>query len=365
MQRQTQNIERRKRALQRALADVVRCQRESDLVAETGAIAAEIAGAHSVRLLTRDESRPPSHPMLRFLGRKDEAAVDPAPPAARTLMAEGEPTVFGDGGFRAVGLALPDGAESAALLPCSGEDSRTALCLFWEKAEAAEAADLGQLGILAAMAGATLERIDALRRERTVLVELESRIRKIVALIRSITVRSADRASSVEDFLLHFEGRLDAFARTQVALARAASDRTSFEAMLLEELLAQSIQEGRRVTLHGMNVVLGRQQIEVVGMAVHELAVNAVKYGPFSGRGGTLAVRWWLENGESGMVFRFEWRERCELPVALPVDDIGFGRTLIDRALPYELDAKTSLEIGPLTAICRISVPMTPERRTG
>ena len=251
------------------------------------------------------------------------------------------------------GLPLAPAAAAMQLVPCSGPGSTLGLCLQWREAAGGEEIPRA----LAAAAGMAIDRLDAIDRERMARIELQSRIRNVVATVRSVSTRSADRAESLGDYMMHFEGRLDAMARPYLAFARSGPGRLDLEDLLRGELLAEGIQEGPRVALRGMPIGLARGTAELLGLAFHELAVNCVKFGPLSGRGGDLSVRWWSETGPDRVSHLVEWRETSELPAPRGPYRVGFGRDILERALPYETGAETDLAICPYTLTCSIAVP--------
>ncbi len=212
------------------------------------------------------------------------------------------------------GISLPDGARSAVLVPCSSVAATQAICAYWtDERPPFTHAELDRLRALATVAGLAFERQIAEAQSRLLRANIENRVRNVLAVLRSVGTRSAEHAPSIEDFLLHFEGRLDAIGRSQIAATRGD---TSFELLLREELLAQSIQDGEDVSLEGMDVPISPGQAEALGLAMHELAVNAVKFGPFGGPGGSLTVRWWVEGDAGALALNIDWREKCAQPVA-------------------------------------------------
>ena len=127
--------------------------------------------------------------------------------------------------------------------------------------------------------------------------------------------------------------------------------------MLRDELAWQGGDE-RRVQIAGPAVPLGEKAAEALGLALHELATNAVKYGALASPRGRLAVRWQVHAGGEHPRLTLEWHE-----TGVPVTDMaprhsGFGRELIEHGLPYDLGATTGLEFRPGGIRCVIEVPL-------
>jgi two-component system CheB/CheR fusion protein len=172
-----------------------------------------------------------------------------------------------------------------------------------------------------------------------------------VATIRSIATRTAEKSASLEEFSAHFDGRLAALARTQRILVRAGSFDIDLEEMVHEELLAQAAPKD--ITVDGPSVRLSSKAAEALGLALHELAVNAVKYGALAGPEGRLAITWRMDG--QGLVL--EWRESGVPAVDSQPARSGFGREWIERGMPYQLKASTQLAFLPGGVVCTIALP--------
>ncbi|MBP0495347.1 CheR family methyltransferase [Pararoseomonas indoligenes] len=206
--------------------------------------------------------------------------------------------------------------------------------------------------------------VDARRRaeaQRSLLMaELQHRVKNIMAVVRSITRRSLENAESLDDLRLHLGGRIDSLARTQGLLANRGEEGMSLDALVRDELAAVLGQDGGRVEIEGPPILLKDKAAETFALGIHELATNAVKYGALSGPEGRLNVRWHIRHTAAGDRLALEWRE-----AGVPVLDVrptrtGFGRGLIERGLPYDLGAATSLEFLPGGVRCTVELPMGP-----
>jgi two-component system CheB/CheR fusion protein len=117
------------------------------------------------------------------------------------------------------------------------------------------------------------------------------------------------------------------------------------------EFLAQGVPE-ERVTLTGPSVPLAASVAASLALALHELTTNAIKFGALSATHGRVAVHW-KENEQDGFL-RLEWRE-SGVPILLTAPPThGFGVELLENTLPYELGARTSVELAPGGLICVI-----------
>lgn len=202
--------------------------------------------------------------------------------------------------------------------------------------------------------------------QAVLLAELQHRVRNIMAVTRSIVARTGERAESVSDYASLVGGRLLTLARVQALLTRSANAGVPVATIVHDEIDAQALREDQ-YDLSGPEVELSPKAAEILTLAVHELATNALKYGALSVPEGRVRVRWTLfeKRGESWL--GFDWTEDG-VPGAGTRNDGrsgrasmtrgGFGRELIEGRLPYELGGRGRLEIGPEGARCRLEFPL-------
>ncbi len=101
-----------------------------------------------------------------------------------------------------------------------------------------------------------------------------------------------------------------------------------------------------------------------LGIAFHELATNAVKYGAFSGDTGCVRITWDIEPRPEGDRLTLYWREENGPPVT-PPSRKGFGSRVIERGLAHELDGTTRLDYRPDGVVCTINIPAPQGARNG
>lgn len=210
-----------------------------------------------------------------------------------------------------------------------------------------------QAGIVTHIAGVgsdiTFEKT-ATEHQRLLLNELQHRVRNSLSVIRLIARRSS--GETAEDYQASFLGRLDAFARVQSAVTHNPGAGLDLATLIAEELGAFSAKEGDTLRLTGPDVALEPRAAERLGLAVHELATNAMKYGALSEPSGRLQVSWSLTPERLALV----WHEHGLSGLDKPTYR-GFGTEVIDRTLAYDLGAITHLEFLPTGVRCEISLP--------
>ncbi|WP_376091679.1 CheR family methyltransferase [Roseomonas sp. CCTCC AB2023176] len=209
------------------------------------------------------------------------------------------------------------------------------------------------------------EREEALRASeghaKLLLAELQHRVRNTLAVIRSIARRTAETSGSVEEYASHLDGRIEAFARVQAAVTRDPSSGVDLEHLVAAELLAHAAREGEQVKrIGGPEVRLQPKAAETMALALHELAVNAVKHGALGAPGGQVEVTWRAEEAaEGGQRLLFEWVETgAQIPEGEP-SRRGFGTELLERVLAFELNAQATSRFERDGLRCTILLPLT------
>ena len=203
------------------------------------------------------------------------------------------------------------------------------------------------------------ERKKAEAHQKMLLAELQHRVRNTLAVVRSIARRTAETSDTVEGYAAHFEGRVSSFARTQGMVTRSLDTSVDLEELVRDELLAHAARDESQVHVEGPRLRLRPKAAEVLGLALHELATNAVKYGALSGAGGRVGVVWHVGGKDGARVLDLVWQESGTRPSRVADRRRGFGTELIERTLRYELDAQARLEFTPDGVRCAITVPLT------
>jgi two-component sensor histidine kinase len=204
-------------------------------------------------------------------------------------------------------------------------------------------------------------RVTRVRLQTTIeaMGEQRRRVRNILGLVRSIVGRTVRSAGSVEEFAGALDGRLAALARTQLAFSRGV-DAVELEDIIRDEMVAGAVREAQ-FTLDGPAVRLRSEAAESLALALHELTTNAIRYGALSEPDGSLSVLWRVKKAEAGRRLSLEWRESGVRAVAMNPARNGFGRELIERGLPCDLGADTSLEFAPGGVRACIALPLTDQ----
>jgi two-component sensor histidine kinase len=202
--------------------------------------------------------------------------------------------------------------------------------------------------------------IDELRslkeRQEVLLKELHHRTGNLLAIVSSIARRTAQSSHSLQDFSERFDDRIQALSRVQGQIARENAPELELGELLKMELDALGLLDTGRVTIDGPSCALNSRQAETLALAVHELGTNALKYGALANSHGHLSISWTCASGGDRYL---EWLETGVANVSSDkITRRGYGRELIEVALPYALGAHTELDFQHEGIVrCSIALP--------
>jgi two-component sensor histidine kinase len=264
-------------------------------------------------------------------------------------------------------IQLPTGEHrrigGALIVPLHATSGYVAVGFFWQPGQAADRDATRKIELLAKALGlaACRWRMDeehAARQhdQQRITAELQHRLRNNLAVLRSIIRRSRETADSAEHFALHLEARISALARMQGTLAAIGKADVELEDLVRTELSACAVAE-QRYLVQGPAVRLHAKGAESVGLAVHELATNSLKFGALGASTGSLAVKWTVITDSSPRL-RIRWAESGVNIMTVAPRRRGFGQELIECTLPYELGARTRLAFNPGGVLCEMEIPL-------
>jgi two-component sensor histidine kinase len=183
-------------------------------------------------------------------------------------------------------------------------------------------------------------------------LELRRQVRSLLATIRAIVQRTAQSPTSVEDYVAHLSGRLSAIARFQEIVMRARDAEIDLAELLDDEFLSQGVSRSPIETSQSP-LMLSPKVAAALALALHELATNAVKFGALSTPQGKLSVLWKTSDDAEGWSI-IKWREQPVLALPNGPGPAGFGFELIRRTLPYEIGARTRIDLTTQGLECDI-----------
>ncbi|MCH5376611.1 MAG: sensor histidine kinase, partial [Planctomycetes bacterium] len=184
--------------------------------------------------------------------------------------------------------------------------------------------------------------------------ELNHRVKNTLANVLSIIALTRRRAETLDDFAEGLDGRIRALSATHDLLTQSDWGTTPIGAVIDAEL-SPYLQDGEnRIEMLGPEIQLAPNDALSLGLAIHELATNAAKYGALSSPGGTVKVSWHKISADR---VRLEWSEH-DGPLVEADPSRGFGTDLIEKIVAHELGNPVELTFRPEGVRCAMTIPV-------
>jgi light-regulated signal transduction histidine kinase (bacteriophytochrome) len=190
-------------------------------------------------------------------------------------------------------------------------------------------------------------------RNDRLVAELNHRVRNILGLVRGMVSQSHDGVAHVEDFIESISGRIQALARAHDQITAVQWADAPLRKLVEAESLAYLMPGMDRLVAKGPGVLLNPYSFPTIALVIHELMTNAAKYGALSTRAGQVTVSWAVD-GTGDLAIR--WEEKNG-PTVRPPTRRGFGTTLINRSIPFDLNGKAAVDYAPGGLVARFTIP--------
>lgn len=187
--------------------------------------------------------------------------------------------------------------------------------------------------------------------------ELNHRVKNTLAAVQSIALQTFRSSPKPEDFLDKFQGRLLALSKAHDLLARQSWVSLAVGDLLDAQLDPYAVAGQQRIHRDGAaGVALSPRVALALGMVLHELATNALKYGALSSPAGRVELSWQLVGACSPQRLRFRWSESLGPPVREPTRQ-GFGTRFIERSVVRELGGDIRMSFDRSGLQCAFEFP--------
>lgn len=188
---------------------------------------------------------------------------------------------------------------------------------------------------------------------KLLLNELHHRVKNTLATVQSMASQTANHAETIKEFEEKFQPRLRSISDAHDILLNSEHGRASLQTMINQQLRPHISIDSGRLSLEGINVLLPATSAHALGLILHELATNAVKYGALSNQEGTVKVSW--EQKDTDVLIH--WQERGGPKVSSPKTQ-GFGSLLIEESLKYGLGGDAQLHFDAKGLKVDIRLPL-------
>jgi PAS domain S-box-containing protein len=192
---------------------------------------------------------------------------------------------------------------------------------------------------------------------RILMTEVNHRSKNLLAVTQAIARQTVSSSATAAEFEQKFSARLLGLAASQDLLTEEKWRGVQLEALIHSQIGRYFELGGGRFRIAGPTIALDSAATQAIGMALHELATNAAKYGALSDDSGHIVVRWRVDETGAEPIFEMDWIEREGPPVAAP-SARGFGSVVIDRMLSQRLNAVVRLSFEVEGLAWRLNVPL-------
>ncbi|MET3528510.1 HWE histidine kinase domain-containing protein [Phenylobacterium koreense] len=259
----------------------------------------------------------------------------------------------------------PTFVKSMVMTPVRPKDPVAAIGAYWAQVRTPSQEEMARLQIMARATATALVNAeiyaslsDALERRQFLLRELDHRCKNTLAAVQSIADQTLRRAPSPRRFVEAFNGRISALSRAHELLTKGAWGHAALSEVVGQALTPFCGVGGLQITVSGPPVALAPETAVAMHMTIHELAVNATKYGALSVEGGRLDVAWQIDAAGDGPGFlEFRWEEGGGPPVRAP-GKRGFGSRLIE-GLAKELGGEAEVAFEQEGLRFRLRAPLS------
>jgi PAS domain S-box-containing protein len=308
------------------------------------------------------------------LRRRHEAIVNSSADAIYSLTSDGTITTWNQAAEGLYGYASNEviGRKMDMLFPAEGMGSELSWASFLaarqSQREAVQVTKSGkQIDVAISIAkfdGADVpEGISVIARDisernraqehiKFLLRESSHRSKNLLAVIQAIAFQTARAADTVDQFQSRFGERLRSMALSHDLLVSEDWKRANL-GELVRLQLQPFAEPGARLRLDGSDAYVTPDAAQYIGLALHELATNAAKYGAWSVPAGQVVIKWEILP-DAGL--HLSWRERNGPSVRRPLHK-GFGSTLTENVIVQALEAKVFADFAPEGRAWTIEVP--------
>jgi two-component sensor histidine kinase len=187
--------------------------------------------------------------------------------------------------------------------------------------------------------------------------EISHRSKNLLMVIQSIARRTARTAGTMEEFERRFERRLQGLAASHDVLVRENWHGAPLASLVRQQLVPFVEIQSSRFELAGPDVVVTAEAAQAIGLAIHELATNAIKYGALSEPSGRVKVSWMFDaNAGAPGQLSLNWTEQGGPPVS-PPSRKGFGHVVIGEMVERTLNGKVAVDFAHQGLKWSVSIP--------
>jgi PAS domain S-box-containing protein len=198
--------------------------------------------------------------------------------------------------------------------------------------------------------------------EQLLIREVNHRAKNILSVVQAMVQQT--KASSCEEHILRLNERILCLSASYDLLVKNEWQNIPLAQLVRAQLSHFGDLLGGRIVARGPELNITSAAAQAIGMALHELATNAVKYGALTTDTGHIDITWNLTRARvGGHRFTMEWSENGGPKVVAPTQR-GFGWTVLCQITKRSLDADVTLDYAPTGVVWRLGCPAGRVRET-
>ena len=202
-------------------------------------------------------------------------------------------------------------------------------------------------------------RKDAENHQRFLMRELAHRSKNLMAVIDSIAGQTVRSVATLDEFRNRFSQRLQGLSASQEVLLNQDWRGAPIADLVRSQLAPFSFENDERLVLSGPNFSVNTAAAQALGLALHELATNATKYGALSVPTGKIYIAWSVDAPNTNpQLFRMSWVESGGPPVTSPTRT-GFGNMVIERMAAASLNGRVTLTYPETGVSWQLEAPVS------
>ena len=195
----------------------------------------------------------------------------------------------------------------------------------------------GQTFVVASIVDISARR-QAEQRMQFVMRELTHRSKNLLAVVQALARRTAASSQDLQAFHHDFGKRLQALAKSHDLLVARNWEGAPIDDLARSQLALLGATDADRIVIDGASMMLIPEAAQYLGLALHELTTNAVKYGALATPAGKVRIAWEArEDASQRQRLVLRWRE-SGAPAASQPARKGFGHVVLEEIVPGMLE---------------------------
>jgi len=216
--------------------------------------------------------------------------------------------------------------------------------------------------IARALSNASYDRSNKEEQLTMVMRELAHRTKNLISIVLAMVRQSAKSVTSPQELVAVTGSRIAGLGQS-IDLLTSVNWKTVTLESLIESQLSKFGTVGSDIITSGPEFHLGSDAVQNLGMAFHELATNASKYGALNGETGRIEINWEILHDEAGDQLQIIWRETGG-PEVSPPEKTSFGTEILDRHLSASTNGKTTIDYHRDGLVWTLTAPVSALNRS-